>query len=54
MVRVMRIGPRSVLIIVLLIGSSKSILFMALAAIEHSSTSIVVVPFMALMDDLVA
>ena len=50
----MQIGPRSVLIMVLPIGSSKSILFMAPAAIEHSSTSIVVVLFVALMDNLVA
>ena len=39
---------------VLPIGSSKSILFMALVVIEHSSTSIVIVLFVALMDDLVA
>ena len=54
MVRVMRMGPGSVLIMVLPTGSGKSILFIVLAAIEHSGTSIVVVPFVALMDDLVA
>ena len=54
MVRVMQIGPGSVLIVVLPTGSSKSILFMVPAVIEHSGTSIMVMPFVALMDDLVA
>ena len=50
----MQIGPGLVLIIVLPIGSGKSILFIVLVAIEHSSISIVVILFVALMDDLVA
>ena len=50
----MRIGDRVVLIIVLPIGGSKSILFIALAIIEDSSMSIMVVLFIALIDDLVA
>ena len=54
MVKVIRIGDRVVLIIVLPIGGSKSILFMAPAVMEDSSMSIMVVLFIALIDDLVA
>ena len=54
MVKVMRIRDGAVLIMVLLTGGSKSILFMAPAIMEDSSMSIMVVPFVALIDDLVA
>ena len=54
MVKVMRIGDRAVLIMVLLTGGSKSILFIALAVIEDSGISIIVMPFIVLIDDLVA
>ena len=47
-------GDRAVLIMVLPIGGSKSILFMAPAVMEDSSMSIMVVPFVVLIDDLVA
>ena len=54
MVKVIRIGDRAVLIVVLPTGGGKSILFMAPAVIEDSSMSIMIVPFVALIDDLVA
>src|SRR5579859_2900400 len=42
------------LIVILSIGGGKSVLFMVLALMPVMGTSIVVVPFVALMDDLVA
>ena len=53
MEKVMSMTRRETLIVVLPTGGGKSVLFMLPALIESSGTSIVVVPFTALIDDLV-
>ncbi|KAI3317262.1 hypothetical protein HD806DRAFT_492673 [Xylariaceae sp. AK1471] len=53
-VKVMAMGDGQVLIVVLPTGSGKSILFMLPAVAETAGTTVVVVPFVALMDDLAA
>ncbi|CAJ2504607.1 Uu.00g120010.m01.CDS01 [Anthostomella pinea] len=54
MAKVMAIKDGQALIVVLPTGGGKSILFMLPAVTEKTGTTVVVVPFVALMDDLVA
>ncbi|SLM36305.1 recq family helicase [Lasallia pustulata] len=51
--RIMKMNGQETLIVVLPTGGGKSVLFMLPALIASGGTSIVVVPFSALMDDLV-
>jgi superfamily II DNA helicase RecQ len=53
MERIMRMSGRESLIVILPTGGGKSVLFMLPGFIKGAGTSIVVVPFTALMDDLV-
>lgn len=54
MVKVIGVWPGSALVVVLPTGGGQCVLFMAPAAIAGSCTSIVVVPFVALADDVAA
>jgi superfamily II DNA helicase RecQ len=53
MEKIIRMGRRDTLIVVLPTGGGKSVLFMLPALLAAGGTSIVVVPFSALMDDIV-
>ena len=50
---ILGLGPRQSAICVLPTGAGKSILFLLPAVLPRTGTSIVVVPFVALLDDLV-
>ena len=53
MVKIMIIRGNELLIIVLSIGVGKSVLFILPALVEKWGTTVIIVPFAALMDDLV-
>ena len=54
MAQVMTMRGNETLTVVLLIGVGKSVLFMLPALVEDWGTTVVIVPFAALMDDLMA
>jgi superfamily II DNA helicase RecQ len=51
--QIMRIKERDTLMMILPTGGGKSVLFMLPALISSRGTSVVMMPFVALMDDLI-